>query len=58
MKGVFDYRWKLKDAAFTKDKGTVFSCFANALFAGGVFGSAIEKAEKEIEEVEKIAYQE
>lgn len=28
MKGVFDYRWKLKDAAFTKDKGTVFSCFA------------------------------
>lgn len=35
-----------------------FSCFTNALFAGGVFGSAIEKAEKEIEEVEKIAYQE
>ena len=28
MRGVFDYRWKLKDAAFTKDKGTVFSCFA------------------------------
>lgn len=26
--GVFDYRWNLKDAAFTKDKGTVFSCFA------------------------------
>ncbi len=24
----FDYRWTLKDANFTKDKGTVFSCFA------------------------------
>lgn len=24
----FDYEWTLKDANFTKDKGTVFSCFA------------------------------
>lgn len=24
----FDYRWTLKDATFTKDKGKVFSCFA------------------------------
>ena len=24
----FDYRWRLADATFTKDKGTVFSCFA------------------------------
>lgn len=24
----FDYRWTLEDANFTKDKGTVFSCFA------------------------------
>lgn len=24
----FDYRWTLVDANFTKDKGTVFSCFA------------------------------
>ena len=24
----FDYRWKLADANFTKDKGKVFSCFA------------------------------
>ncbi len=24
----FDYRWTLKDANFTKDKGTVFSCFS------------------------------
>ena len=24
----FDYRWTLADAHFTKDKGTVFSCFA------------------------------
>ena len=24
----FNYRWTLKDAAFTKDKGKVFSCFA------------------------------
>ena len=24
----FDYNWNLKDANFTKDKGTVFSCFA------------------------------
>lgn len=28
MKHKFDYRWKLSDAHFTKDKGTVFSCFA------------------------------
>lgn len=28
MKHKFDYRWKLADANFTKDKGTVFSCFA------------------------------
>lgn len=28
MKHEFDYRWKLADAHFTKDKGTVFSCFA------------------------------
>lgn len=25
---LFPYRWTLKDAVFTKDKGTVFSCFA------------------------------
>jgi len=24
----FSYRWTLKDAVFTKDKGKVFSCFA------------------------------
>lgn len=24
----YDYRWTLKDADFTKDKGKVFSCFA------------------------------
>lgn len=24
----FPYKWNLKDAVFTKDKGTVFSCFA------------------------------
>ena len=24
----FPYQWTLKDAAFTKDKGKVFSCFA------------------------------
>ncbi len=24
----FPYEWTLKDAAFTKDKGKVFSCFA------------------------------
>lgn len=24
----FDFRWTLKNAVFTKDKGTVFSCFA------------------------------
>ena len=24
----FPYKWNLKDAIFTKDKGTVFSCFA------------------------------
>jgi DNA (cytosine-5)-methyltransferase 1 len=27
-KPQFPYRWTLKDANFTKDKGTVFSCFA------------------------------
>ena len=25
---LFPYRWTLKDANFTKDKGKVFSCFA------------------------------
>ena len=30
----FDYRWTLADAHFTKDKGTVFSCFA--CVGGGV----------------------
>jgi DNA (cytosine-5)-methyltransferase 1 len=25
---LFSYRWNLKDAVFTKDKGKVFSCFA------------------------------
>lgn len=29
---MYNYKWNLKDAAFTKDKGTVFSCFA----CGGV----------------------
>lgn len=24
----YNYRWTLKDAKFTKDKGLVFSCFA------------------------------
>lgn len=28
MEHKFDYCWTLKDANFTKDKGTVFSCFA------------------------------
>lgn len=28
MKHKFNYRWTLKDANFTKDKGKVFSCFA------------------------------
>ena len=28
MEHKFDYNWTLKDANFTKDKGTVFSCFA------------------------------
>ena len=28
MKHKFPYRWTLRDAAFTKDKGKVFSCFA------------------------------
>lgn len=32
MEHKFDYRWTLKEAKFTKDKGKVFSCFA----CGGV----------------------
>jgi len=28
MRHLFNYEWTLKDANFTKDKGTVFSCFA------------------------------
>ena len=28
MEHKFNYRWTLKDANFTKDKGKVFSCFA------------------------------
>jgi len=28
MKHRYPYKWTLKDAIFTKDKGTVFSCFA------------------------------
>lgn len=28
MMHKYDYRWTLKDADFTKDKGKVFSCFA------------------------------
>lgn len=28
MNHKFNYKWTLKDATFTKDKGTVFSCFA------------------------------
>ena len=28
MEHRFNYEWTLKDAKFTKDKGTVFSCFA------------------------------
>lgn len=28
MKHRFNYEWTLADAKFTKDKGTVFSCFA------------------------------
>ena len=27
----FPYKWTLKDAVFTKDKGKVFSCFAYLL---------------------------
>ena len=27
-KHKFPYEWTLKDATFTKDKGTVFSCFS------------------------------
>lgn len=30
----FSYDWTLKNAKFTKDKGTVFSCFA--CVGGGV----------------------
>lgn len=33
----FDYRWTLADAHFTKDKGTVFSCFACAKIWSGSF---------------------
>lgn len=32
MEHKFNYDWTLKSANFTKDKGTVFSCFA----CGGV----------------------
>lgn len=32
MKHKYAYKWTLKDANFTKDKGKVFSCFA----CGGV----------------------
>lgn len=28
MEHKFSYDWTLKSANFTKDKGTVFSCFA------------------------------
>ena len=28
MKHKYAYKWTLKDANFTKDKGKVFSCFA------------------------------
>ena len=28
MNHKYNYRWTLKDAKFTKDKGSVFSCFA------------------------------
>lgn len=28
MKHKFKYDWKLSETKFTKDKGTVFSCFA------------------------------
>ena len=28
MKHIFNYNWKLSETKFTKDKGTVFSCFA------------------------------
>lgn len=28
MNHKFPYRWTLKDAQLTKDKGKVFSCFA------------------------------
>ena len=28
MKHKFDYKWTLKDAKFSKDKGSVFSCFS------------------------------
>ena len=28
VKHRFPYKWKISEANFTKDKGTVFSCFA------------------------------
>ena len=34
MKHKYAYKWTLKDANFTKDKGKVFSCFAGG--GGGV----------------------
>lgn len=33
MNHKFPYRWTLKDANFTKDKGKVFSCFACGVVA-------------------------
>ena len=28
---IMNYNWKLSEANFTKDKGKVFSCFANVV---------------------------
>ena len=37
MNHKFNYRWKLKDTAFTKDKGKVFSCFARGGVSYGLY---------------------
>ena len=37
----FPYKWTLKDAIFTKDKGKVFSCFACG--GGSTMGYKLDK---------------
>ena len=41
----FPYKWTLKDAVFTKDKGKVFSCFA---CGGGSFNEAIANERRKL----------